>query len=329
MDHTPDWAWWVFGGALVAFLALDLLSHRGKHGDSYRAAVFWTVFWIGVGLAFNIFVWIVMGPIPAQEYLAAYLMEKSLSVDNLFVFLIIFSSLNIPKEHQHKVLWLGIFGALVFRALFIFLGAEALERYEWVAYLFGGLLLWAAWRTFRHDPTEERENAVATFLARHLPVSKHHHEGQFFAHENGRRVVTSLFIAVVALELTDIMFAVDSVPAAFSITRDTFLVYTSNAFAILGLRALYLVIARVLEDLKYLHYGLAAVLAFAALKMLLHGVVEIDPLLSVAIIAFFIGVAVLFSVRHARKEHRRERERRGPPPGGRLALGSEPTSARP
>lgn len=327
MDRTPEWAWWVFAGALVLFLAMDLLSHRGKHGDSYRAAVFWTVFWIGVGLAFNVFVWVVMGPIPAQEYLAAYLMEKSLSVDNLFVFLIIFSSLNIPKEHQHKVLWLGIFGALVFRAIFIFLGAEALERYEWVAFVFGGLLLWAAWRTFRHDPTEERENAIASFLARHLPVSQHHHEGQFVAYENGRRVATSLLIAVIALELTDILFAVDSVPAAFSVTRDTFLVYTSNAFAILGLRALYLVIARVLEDLKYLHFGLAAVLAFAGLKMLLHDVVEIPPLLSVGIIGLFIGVAVLASVAHVRRERRREQERapegRGPP-GGRLATSAPP-----
>lgn len=308
MDPTPDWAWWVFAGALVVFLAMDLVSHRGRHGDTYRAAVFWTVFWIGVGLGFNVFVWVVMGPVPAQEYLAAYLMEKSLSVDNLFVFLIIFSSLNIPKEHQHRVLWLGIFGALVFRAIFIFLGASALERYEWVAFLFGGLLLWAAWRTFRHDPTEERENAIASFLSRHLPVSQHHHEGRFIAHENGRRVVTSLFIAVVALELTDILFAVDSVPAAFAVTRDTFLVYTSNAFAILGLRALYLVIARVLEDLKYLHYGLAGVLAFAGLKMLLHDAVEIPPLLSVGIIASFIVIAVLASLRHTRKERRRAGE---------------------
>ncbi len=320
MDNTPEWAWWVFGAALLIFLSLDLLSHRGKHGESQRAAVFWTVFWIGVGVGFNLFVWVVMGGVAAQEYLAAYLMEKSLSVDNLFVFLIIFSSLNIPKEHQHRVLWLGIFGALVFRAIFIFLGAAALERYEWVTFFFGGLLLWAAWRTFRHDPTEDRENPVVRLLSRHLPVSRHHHGGKFIAHENGRRVFTSLFVAVIGLELTDILFAVDSVPAAFSVTRDTFLVYTSNAFAILGLRALYLVIARVLEDLRYLHYGLAAVLAFAALKMLLHEVVEIPPLWSVVVIATFIGVAVAFSVRHARREQRREG---GSAPGsGELATSS-------
>ena len=304
MQNTVDipvWGWTIFGIAVVVMLAIDLLAHRKQHEESRRTAAIWTAIWIGAGLLFNVFVWIVFGDQIAQEYLAAYLTEKSLSMDNLFVFLLIFQILNIPRKHQHEVLFWGIFGALVFRAIFIFAGAAAMERYDWISYVFGGLLLFAAYRTYKEDPNKEQENKIITWLAQHLPISHHSHGGQFIARENGKRVATSLLLALIAIELTDIMFAIDSVAAALSMTRDRFVLYSSNVFAILGLRALYLFLANILEELTYLHYGLAAVLGFTALKLILEDWVHISPLLSVGIICLFIGVSVWASFREKRK----------------------------
>ena len=292
MNGVPTWAWLSF-----ALLAVDLSVHRGERADSRRTAFIWSGIWIGVGLAFNGFVWFMWGSDPAQEYLAAYLIEKSLSLDNLFVFLVIFRSLNIPHRYQRTVLTWGIFGALVFRALFVFAGAAAIARWHWVSYAFGAILLYAAWRVFREDPTAERRSRTAAWLSRHLPVTETIRGHEFVIREGGRRVATPLAIALVAVELTDIMFAVDSVPAAFSITRSEFLVYSSNAFAILGLRSLYIALSASLERLSYLHYGLALVLAFAGLKIALVDVIHIPPWLSIAVIVAIIGTSIAASLR--------------------------------
>lgn len=301
--NTPAWVWAVFWGLLLLLLGVDLLVHRGGRAQSHRAAILWSVVWVAAGLAFNGFVWATRGGPAAQEYLAAWLIEKSLSLDNVFVFLVIFRSLRVPARLQHQVLFLGIFGALVFRALFIFVGAAALERWTWVSYVFGAILLVTAWRVLREDPAHQEQNRAVRWLSRRLPVAEEVEGPHFVIERNGRRLATPLLLALLGLEVTDILFAVDSVPAAFSVTHDTFILYSSNAFAILGLRALYLVIAGAVGRMKYLHYGLAGVLAFAGLKMGLAEWVHIPPLLSVAIIALFIGGAVGASLR-AERRHR-------------------------
>jgi tellurite resistance protein TerC len=281
----------------LVLLSIDLFGHRGEHGSSRKAALLWTLVWIAAGLLFNLGVWATMGAVPAQEYLASYLIEKSLSVDNLFVFLIVFQTLKVPPAHQHRVLFWGIFGALVFRAIFVFAGVAALERYHWVSYVFGGILLFAAWRAFREHPAQERDSRVVHFLSRHLPVTDRVEGGAFITRRNGRLMVTPLLIALVAVELTDIVFAIDSVPAALSVSRDRFIVLSSNAFAILGLRALYTVLARTLEDMHHLHYGLAGVLGFAALKLIFARWIEIPPPISITIIVTIIGLSVIASLR--------------------------------
>ncbi|NMO22649.1 TerC/Alx family metal homeostasis membrane protein [Pyxidicoccus fallax] len=303
MLNIPTWVWVVFWAVILALLVVDLVAHRGRHGESHKAAVIWTGVWISAGLLFGALVWRIFGTQAGHEYLAAYFIEKSLSLDNVFVFLVIFRSLGVPSKAQHNVLFLGIFGALVFRALFIFLGAAALERWHWVAYVFGGILLVTAWRVFREDPAVQVENKAVRWLAHRMPVTHEFHGKKFIVRlENGRRVATPLLLALLGLELTDILFAVDSVPAAFSVTQDTFIIYSSNAFAILGLRALYLLLAGTVGQLRYLHYGLAGVLAFAGLKMVLEPWLHVPPLTSVAIIA----VLIIGSVWASRRVQKRE-----------------------
>ncbi len=305
MDTPVTWEWIVFGIAVLLMLAIDIFVHRGEHAESRSRALLWTVIWVAAGLLFNVFVWIDRGGQAAQEYLASYLIEKSLSLDNLFVFLIIFKTLRIPTTHQRKALSWGIFGALVFRAIFIYLGAEALHRWAWVEYIFAVLLLYAAWHAFREDPAQEEESKLVEWLAHNLPVSRPTAHAHFFTRVNGKFLMTPLMVAVIGLELTDVMFAIDSVPAAFSVVprseNQLFIIYTSNVFAILGLRSLYIAMAATLGELRYLHYGLAAVLAFAAFKMMVPSdVLHIPPMVSVGIILACIGIAIWTSVR-ARK----------------------------
>jgi tellurite resistance protein TerC len=296
MMGAPAWLWEVFGAGLVVLLAIDILAHRGGQADSKATAIAWSVVWIAVGLGFGGVIWWHFGSDHAQSYWAAYLIEKSLSVDNLFVFLLIFRSLHIPQAGQRAVLSWGIFGALVFRLLFVVAGAAAMKEFHWVAYIFGGILLFAAYRAVRDDPSSSDESRLVQWLLRKFRVEDTQ-EARFFVRRNGGLKATKLVLAVVALELTDVVFAVDSVPAAFSVASDPFIVYTSNAFAILGLRALFIVLASLLTELPFLHYGLAGVLGFAGLKMLLADVLEVPPLLSIAVIAVIFLAAIVASAR--------------------------------
>lgn len=310
--------WGIFGAVVIVMLIVDLLAHRGERANSQTAAAIWTGIWIGLGLLFTFFVWWKMSGGSAQEYLAVYALEKSLSLDNLFVFYVIFHSLNIPDKYHHKVLYWGILGALLFRLLFIFAGAAAIKQFEWVEYVFGGLLLIAAWRTFREDPTEEQESNIVNWLEAHLRFSSGPHGGAFFTKQNGKYVATVLFIALAAIELSDILFAIDSVAAALSITQQEFVIYSANIFAILGLRSLYLLMEHTLDDLKYLHYGLSGVLGFAALKLILHDVTfveeSITPLVSVGVIVVVIGLSVWASVRADSDDERGEAAPEKPAP---------------
>lgn len=312
MAGADLWEWGVFGGVFFSLLVLDLVSHRGEHQQSRKAAIAWSIIWIVAGLAFTFFVWSVHGGGDASDYLAAYFMEKSLSLDNLFVFLIIFESLNIEPKHQRTPLSWGIFGALIFRGIFIFAGAAALERWDWVSFVFAGLLLVAAVRTFRESPTQEKENAAVKWLSKHLPVTHEVHGKHFLARVNGRRVATPLLLSIVALELTDILFAIDSVPAAFSVAESPYVIYSSNAFAILGLRSLYIVLADLLRKLEYLHYGLSAILVFAAVKMIVGEWVHLPAWASIGIIVAILGGSVWASLRRTRQRERARGEAGSP-----------------
>lgn len=282
---------------LCVLLAIDLVSHHGAHARSRRSDVVWSVIWISTGLGFTFFVWGLMGAEAAKEYLAAYLIEESLSLDNLFVFLLIFQTMGIPIENQRKALLWGIFGALIFRAIFIFLGVAALQRWQWIQYVFGALLFFAAFRAMREPPQDAVENRLVTWLAARLPMSSDTTSARFFERQDGRLLMTPLLVAIVGLEFTDILFAIDSVPAALSVTRREFLVYSSNAFAILGLRSLYVVLVASLEKVHYLHYGLAIVLAFAGFKIVTDDLLHIPPLLSVGIIVGVLATTVILSLK--------------------------------
>ena len=297
LEEIPAWGWLAFAVLVIVLLAVDHIAHRGDRAGSQRIAVIWSIIWVGAGLAFNLFVWIVFGAQPAKEYLATYVIEKALSTDNMFLFYVIFQSLNIPKQEQHKALFWGIVGAVVFRGIFIFLGTEALRKWEWITYVFGAIILYAAYRAFRQDPESEKENKLVGWLARRLPITEENRGGQFVAREDGRMKATPLLLALLAIEFSDIMFAVDSVAVAFSMTRNAFVLYTSNVFAILGLRALYLLLAHIITKLHYLHYGLAAVLAFAGIKLLADPIIHIPHLVSVAIVGVVIAVSVWLSLR--------------------------------
>ncbi|AWV90403.1 TerC/Alx family metal homeostasis membrane protein [Bradymonas sediminis] len=295
---NPDIRHWVvFVVVLSILLFIDLFSHRDDKHETRKNAIAWSIVWIGVGLAFSGYVWWEHGGIKAQEYIAAYLIEKALSVDNLFVFLLIFGSLKIPKENQRRVLSWGIFGALIFRGLFIWLGVAALQQWSWMTYVLAGILALGAIKAFFEDPNAEHEDSkLVAWLSNHIPITDKLHGHDFFAKVAGKWVATPLFVALIAIELTDVLFAIDSVPAALSVSDDPYLVYASNAFAILGLRSLYIAMSHVLDDLEYLHYGLALVLFFAAIKIGFHEQLPISPAVSIGVIILMIGGSVLASL---------------------------------
>jgi tellurite resistance protein TerC len=262
-------------------------------------------FWVGVGLAFGVWVAVSRGAVAAAEYYAAYLLELSLSVDNIFVFVIVFSELHIPAEYQHRVLRWGVAGALVFRGVMIGAGIALIQRFQWIMYPFGGLILFAAWRMLFAEDRERRVVAGAcdvcsTWIARVVRVSPMLHGHDFWRREGGRLVATPLFVALVVIETTDIVFALDSVPAVLAVTRNPLIVYSSNVLAMLGLRSLYFVVSDALERLRYLRQGLAVVLVFTGAKMITSEWVHISPGVSVGIIVIVLVVTIAVSLRPRR-----------------------------
>jgi TerC family integral membrane protein len=315
---VPPWAWALLAVLLLVMITVDLFAHRGDHVDSPNRARAWTVGWIVVALLFNGFVAIWFGAEAGEQFLAAYLLEKSLSVDNLFVFLLIFGTLGIPKQEQRRVLSWGILGALLTRGLFIAIGAAALQRWQGVTYVFGAILIFTAFKMVRSSE-QKGEQRLLEWLEKKIPWTRKLDGHHFFTRQNGRRLGTPLLIALVAIELTDIVFAVDSVPAAFAVTDAPFIVYSSNVLAILGLRSLYVVLAGALAELRYLHYGLAVVLAIAGLKMILARWIHVPPLAAVAVILLVIGSVVVASVLADRRDRRERRDAR-PPTGDQATL---------
>jgi tellurite resistance protein TerC len=279
--------------------AIDLAMHRGSRAESRRSALAWAGVWIGVAIAFGIAVTAWFGAPAGEQYFAAYLVEKSLSVDNLFVFIVVFEALSIPRGHQRRVLTWGILGAFVMRGVFIALGMAVLARWHAAVFVLGAALVVTAVKLLR-KPARGSVPRLLPWLERHLPWTRRLHGERFIARIAGRWVATPLLVALVAIEVVDVVFAADSLPAAFAITDEPFLIYSSNLFALLGLRSLYLVIGDALAELRYLHVGLAGVLAFAGAKMLASSWIVVPPLVSIGVIALVIGAAVLASIVSAR-----------------------------
>lgn len=297
------WIWVGFNVFVLAMLALDLgVFHREAHVVSLKEAAGWSALWVTLALVFNYGVYHFMGRQAGLEFLTGYLIEKALSVDNIFVFVLIFSYFNVPPRYQHRVLFWGILGALVMRGAMIAAGAALIHRFHWVIYVFGAFLVFTGIRMAlqkEHD-IEPEANPVIRTLRRFMRVTNVYHGQKFFIREevNGRlrRVATPLFVVLLMVETTDLIFAVDSIPAIFAVTTDTFLVYTSNVFAILGLRALYFLLAGVIHKFHYLKLGLSVVLVFVGIKMLLVDVFKIPVGVSLGVIALVLGTSVAASL---------------------------------
>lgn len=305
MEVAP-WAWVAVVGVIVGMLLIDLLVfHKEAHEVTMREATTWSIVWIVLGLAFGGIVWAVGGSEAGGAYYAGYLIEKSLSVDNIFVFALLFSYFAVPLAYQHRVLFWGVLGALVMRAVFIAAGAAVLERFHWAVYVFGGFLVITGVRMARHKDTEvhPERNPVLRVMRRITPMTNDYRGQRFFVKEAGRRMATPMLAVLVVVETTDVIFAVDSIPAIFAVTRDTFIVFTSNAFAILGLRALYFVLAGAINRFVYLKTGLAVVLVYVGAKMLLSEHYKIPIGLSLAVIALVLTVTIGASlVKTARRD---------------------------
>lgn len=302
--EVDAWMWIAFVAFILAMLGIDLLTHRGSHEVSMKEAGLWTGLWVSLALIFGgILLWW-QGTTIAGEYLAGYLIEYSLSVDNIFVFAVIFSFFAVPKEYQHRVLFWGVFGAIVFRALFIFLGAALLERFEWMIFVFGAFLVITGIRMATHKTGEvhPEKNPVLKLLRRAVPITDDYEGPGFFSKHNGKLLATPMLAVLVVIETTDIIFAVDSIPAIFAVTRETFIVFTSNAFAILGLRTMYFLLKGMIDRFEYLKYGLAAVLVFVGIKMLISEVYEMPIWLSLVVIAGALAASVVVSLRSDSKD---------------------------
>ena len=312
----PLWAWILFYALVIVMLWADLklFGRKGQHEVGVGEALKMTAVWIGVSLVFCGGIWWFEGSGKAMEFLAGYLIEKSLSMDNLFVFLMLFSFFGVQRKYQHEVLFWGIFGALILRSIFIFAGAAMVQRFEWILGLFGIFLIYTGIKMFSHQDDENidpSKNIFVKLFKRIFPVTDQMHKDKFFVKvregegEKVRRLATPLFIALLVIETTDVAFAVDSIPAVFSVSRDPFIVLTSNIFAILGLRALYFALAAIAQYFKYLKYGLGIILSFVGIKMLLEVLwdIEVSTPLSLAVIfgvlVLSMGLSVIISRRKA------------------------------
>jgi tellurite resistance protein TerC len=295
---VPLWLWFAVLAVILVMLAIDLLAHRGERVVSLREAGIWSAIWVSLGLGFGLVVWRMFGSEAAGEYYAGYVIEKSLAVDNVFVFALIFAAFAVPRAYQHRVLFYGVLGALVMRAAFIAGGAVLIDRFAWILYVFGAFLVVTGIQMFRtrnshSDPTQ---HPVLRLTRRIIPSTPTWHGTKFWVKENGRWLATPLFTVLVLVETTDLIFAVDSIPAIFAVTQEPFLVFTSNAFAILGLRAMYFLLADLMHRFIYLKVGLAAVLVFVGVKMLLLDVYKIPITLSLGVIGALVVGSVAASL---------------------------------
>jgi tellurite resistance protein TerC len=293
----------LFNLFVLAMLVLDLgVFHRRAHKVKFREALAWSAMWITLAAAFAVLVHFWRGRVPGLEFITGYVIELSLSVDNLFVFLLIFRYFRVPVVHQHQVLFWGILGALLMRGVFVLLGVGLIRQFHWVVYLFGAFLVYSGIRLFREEGVEihPEKNPVLRLFRRWIPVTENYEGGKFFVRRAGL-YATPLLVVLLVVETTDLLFAVDSIPAVLAITLDAFIVYTSNIFAILGLRSMYFALAGMMEYFHYLHYGLSVVLIFVGAKMLASHYYQIPTAVALAVVAVVLLIAVLASVAHPKK----------------------------
>ncbi|MBI5476681.1 MAG: TerC family protein [Ignavibacteriales bacterium] len=297
--------WILFNIFVLGMLALDLgVFHRKAHEVKIKEALIWTAIWIVLALLFNLWIYFWRGSEQALEFFTGYVIEKSLSVDNIFVFLLIFTYFRVESIYQHKILFWGILGALIMRAVFIAVGVTLIQQFHWVIYIFGAFLILTGIKMALQKDKEihpERNPALRLFR-RFMPVIDHYVQGKFFVKLNGRFFATPLFVVLLVVETTDLIFAVDSIPAILAITQDPFIVYTSNVFAILGLRALYFALAGALRLFHYLHFGLSSILVFIGIKMLIVDVYKIPIAIALGVVAGILIISVIASVVWPRKE---------------------------
>lgn len=305
---APTWLWISFCVGIFLLLLIDLsLFGKSAHNVSRKTALIESGVWIGIALIFNLWFGFTFGRELGVEFLTGYLVEKSLSVDNLFIILLIFSSFRIPDKYQHRVLFYGVLGAIILRAFFIILGAQLLHLFDWILYVFGGILVITAIKFLREmdEKSDVQENWSTHLIKRIIPTTNAFNGNHFFIRENGIRKATPLFLALIVIEVTDLIFAVDSIPAVFAVTQDAFVAFASNILAILGLRALYFVLADWVEKLRYLKPGLAAILGFIGIKMLLLEVFKIPSWVSLLVIFSILTTAALSSWYVAKLEEKR------------------------
>ena len=293
------WMWLSVVGLILVMLLIDLFAHRKAHEIAVKEAALWSVFWVTTGVAFGAWIWSYFGAEFGQQYFAGFLIEKSLAVDNVFIWAIIFASFAVPRKYQHRVLFLGVLGALVFRGIFIAAGAAILENFAWVLYLFAAFLVFTGIQMLRkrseHD--DPSKSGFYRWFSRVIPSTKEYHGQKLTVRVGGALVATPLLMVLVLIEFTDIIFAVDSIPAIFAVTSEPFLVFTANAFAILGLRAMYFLLADMMHRFIYLKTGLALVLIWVGIKMGLHDFVKIPTLISLGVIVLILTVAIVASFR--------------------------------
>jgi tellurite resistance protein TerC len=296
---APLWVWIGFGLFVSAMLALDLgVFHRKSHVIRIKEAMIWSGVWVALALLFNLGLYYWRGPGPALEFLTGYLIEKSLSVDNIFVFLLIFTYFRVPPQYQHRALFWGVLGALIMRAILIALGVSLIQRFHWVVYIFGAFLILTGVKMALNKDREIRpeRNPALRLFRRFAPVTDDYQSGKFFVKQEGRRMATPLLITLVVIETTDLVFAVDSIPAILAVTPDPFIIYTSNVFAILGLRSLYFALAGVMKSFHFLHYGLSAILVFVGAKMLLSDFYKIPVGVALGVVAGILIISVMASL---------------------------------
>jgi tellurite resistance protein TerC len=300
---APIWLWVAFNVFVLVMLVLDLgVFQRTSHAVSLKEALIWSGVWIALALMFNAGLYAWRGQEPALQFLTGYLIEKSLSVDNIFVFVLTFSALNVPAAYQHRVLFCGVLGALLMRGILIAVGAVLLEDFRWVLYVFGVFLVFAGIRMALHKDVKIQpyRNPTLKFVYRLIPVTEEYERDRFFIRRSGRVLVTPLFIVLVAVESTDLFFAVDSIPAIFAVTTDPFLVYTSNVFAMLGLRSLYFAFANIMNKFSYLRFGLAVILSYVGVKMIVTDLYHIPSAFSLLIITGILAFTIVAAILRAR-----------------------------
>jgi tellurite resistance protein TerC len=296
--------WIGFNAFVVLMLVLDLtVFHRHAHAIKFKEAIGWSIFWIGLAAAFAVLVFYWRGKATSLDFVTGYLIEESLSVDNLFVFLLIFKFFKVPGNFQHKVLFWGILGALVMRFIFIWAGVSLINRFQWIIYIFGGFLVFTGIKLFKQEESDVQpeNNPVLRAFRKFMPVTKDYVGGKFFIRQRGL-YATPLFLVLIVIETTDVLFAADSIPAILAITRDPFIVYTSNVFAILGLRSLYFALAGMMELFHYLHYGLAVILTFIGVKMLISNFYHLPTAVALGVVAGVLVVSVAASLVFPKKQ---------------------------